>query len=607
MANLTEQEKWEKGIYQIEENDPVHGGEDGITNKPIKQLANRTSWLKNQLETTKQQGRPKPLSATTTEAVESDGHTHSLPQGSTTQKGLIQLTDSINMASSVFGASALAVKTAFDKAESAYNLAESKQSPATTLAGYKIADFAQRALTASDNLNDITVKGIYNNSTYRNTPNNNYPEEVSGVLLVLSNAEQVYFASNGKMFKRLKSNNNWANGWVRLDNLTTPIGADQNLDEITTDGNYYIVGSSKATLAKNYPVERGDGALEVFGNGYFQRFTTFHSKQIFTRRKIGGNWTAWVQSMTELGGAFSGDVIINPANKLSARRIASTNNSNDALDIYSKNGLFIYNADNATDLLAGFRPNRIDLVRDVNLANKMLAFSLDISNGADFSNSPNIDGIWHDDTTNTFHFQSDSTYKTTGEMGKASLSAVNYVASGLVEIKNNNWGRLRATLTDGSYWQWEVDPNSATNPRFNFLYRTLDGTQRAASFPRLEKNEVVAYRSWVDEKIQSLITYQKIGNFQIRKYPDGTMIQTYTIRQNDLYEWFEKSFNWAIAFVDTPLIFSKVTTSIGGSHDADVNILTKSNNATCYYHEYEHGGSNQGNVRIQFLAIGRWK
>ncbi|RZN71687.1 pyocin knob domain-containing protein, partial [Avibacterium paragallinarum] len=521
MANLTEQEKWEKGIYQIEENDPVHGGEDGITNKPIKQLANRTSWLKNQLETTKQQGRPKPLSATTTEAVESDGHTHSLPQGSTTQKGLIQLTDSINMASSVFGASALAVKTAFDKAESAYNLAESKQSPATTLAGYKIADFAQRALTASDNLNDITVKGIYNNSTYRNTPNNNYPEEVSGVLLVLSNAEQVYFASNGKMFKRLKSNNNWANGWVRLDNLTTPIGADQNLDEITTDGNYYIVGSSKATLAKNYPVERGDGALEVFGNGYFQRFTTFHSKQIFTRRKIGGNWTAWVQSMTELGGAFSGDVIINPANKLSARRIASTNNSNDALDIYSKNGLFIYNADNATDLLAGFRPNRIDLVRDVNLANKMLAFSLDISNGADFSNSPNIDGIWHDDTTNTFHFQSDSTYKTTGEMGKASLSAVNYVASGLVEIKNNNWGRLRATLTDGSYWQWEVDPNSATNPRFNFLYRTLDGTQRAASFPRLEKNEVVAYRSWVDEKIQSLITYQKIGNFQIRKYPDG--------------------------------------------------------------------------------------
>ena len=33
MANLKEQEKWEDGVYQIEENDPVLGGENGITNK----------------------------------------------------------------------------------------------------------------------------------------------------------------------------------------------------------------------------------------------------------------------------------------------------------------------------------------------------------------------------------------------------------------------------------------------------------------------------------------------------------------------------------------------------------------------------------------------
>ena len=46
MANLKEQEKWEDGVYQIEENDPVLGGENGVTNRPIKQLANRTLWLK---------------------------------------------------------------------------------------------------------------------------------------------------------------------------------------------------------------------------------------------------------------------------------------------------------------------------------------------------------------------------------------------------------------------------------------------------------------------------------------------------------------------------------------------------------------------------------
>ena len=50
MANLKEQENWEDGVYQIEENDPVLGGENGITNKPLKQLANRTKYLKAEIE-----------------------------------------------------------------------------------------------------------------------------------------------------------------------------------------------------------------------------------------------------------------------------------------------------------------------------------------------------------------------------------------------------------------------------------------------------------------------------------------------------------------------------------------------------------------------------
>ncbi|MDP8162793.1 pyocin knob domain-containing protein [Pasteurella skyensis] len=50
MANLEEKNKWENGIYRIEEDDPVLGGEDGISNKAAKQLANRTLYLKNTIE-----------------------------------------------------------------------------------------------------------------------------------------------------------------------------------------------------------------------------------------------------------------------------------------------------------------------------------------------------------------------------------------------------------------------------------------------------------------------------------------------------------------------------------------------------------------------------
>ena len=49
MANLTETTEYSEGIYRIETTDPVIGGEDGISNKQAKQLANRTSFLKDLL------------------------------------------------------------------------------------------------------------------------------------------------------------------------------------------------------------------------------------------------------------------------------------------------------------------------------------------------------------------------------------------------------------------------------------------------------------------------------------------------------------------------------------------------------------------------------
>ncbi|MDD1016824.1 gp53-like domain-containing protein [Pseudomonas rubra] len=50
MADLPEREEWTPGIYQIETSDPVLGGPDGVDNRPAKDLANRTRWLKGQFE-----------------------------------------------------------------------------------------------------------------------------------------------------------------------------------------------------------------------------------------------------------------------------------------------------------------------------------------------------------------------------------------------------------------------------------------------------------------------------------------------------------------------------------------------------------------------------
>lgn len=50
MANLPESPTYEAGVYQIEVSDPVIGGPDGISNKPLRALANRTNWLKAKVD-----------------------------------------------------------------------------------------------------------------------------------------------------------------------------------------------------------------------------------------------------------------------------------------------------------------------------------------------------------------------------------------------------------------------------------------------------------------------------------------------------------------------------------------------------------------------------
>ena len=50
MAALKEEPKWEPEIRQLEETDPVMAGENGVDNIAPRQLANRTQYLKKQLE-----------------------------------------------------------------------------------------------------------------------------------------------------------------------------------------------------------------------------------------------------------------------------------------------------------------------------------------------------------------------------------------------------------------------------------------------------------------------------------------------------------------------------------------------------------------------------
>ncbi|MDT4838072.1 hypothetical protein FQZ97_718180 [compost metagenome] len=50
MANLPETPDYPEGIYQLETSDPVLGGPGGVSNTQPQQLANRTAWLKDKID-----------------------------------------------------------------------------------------------------------------------------------------------------------------------------------------------------------------------------------------------------------------------------------------------------------------------------------------------------------------------------------------------------------------------------------------------------------------------------------------------------------------------------------------------------------------------------
>ncbi|HHR4769111.1 TPA: tail fiber protein [Salmonella enterica] len=103
MGKLTELEQWEEDVYQIETSDPVLGGPDGITNKPAKQLANRTRWLKQQL-----------LEANNALAEHARSRNH--PDASLVNKGFVKLYSGVTSMDETMAATPKAVKIAMDNA-----------------------------------------------------------------------------------------------------------------------------------------------------------------------------------------------------------------------------------------------------------------------------------------------------------------------------------------------------------------------------------------------------------------------------------------------------------------------------------------------------------
>ena len=102
-------------------------------------------------------------------------------------------------------------------------------------------------------------------------------------------------------------------------------------------------------------------------------------------------------------------------------------------------------------------------------------------------------------------------------------------------------------------------------------------------------------------------SYQKIGDFEVRKYPDGTMIQT--CRKHMLTGDYSKvNFNWAIAFSEMPILTATAQyyNSVG-DHDTIITFVQGTSNSACHLVCGETYNNSGEIAYVNVIAIGRWK
>ncbi|EQA03737.1 phage tail protein [Glaesserella parasuis] len=110
-----------------------------------------------------------------------------------------------------------------------------------------------------------------------------------------------------------------------------------------------------------------------------------------------------------------------------------------------------------------------------------------------------------------------------------------------------------------------------------------------------------------DNRVTALFTYQKIGDIEVRKYPDGTMIQAFTKRMTSS-DYSTATVLWAQAFISRPILTgtARYEASVG-DHDSIVTFVKGTDHAKCVFVKGETYNNHNELAYVDVIAIGRWK
>ena len=110
------------------------------------------------------------------------------------------------------------------------------------------------------------------------------------------------------------------------------------------------------------------------------------------------------------------------------------------------------------------------------------------------------------------------------------------------------------------------------------------------------------------EAVAALTVHQKIGTFDICKLPDGTQIESGTVRiQNHNNNPTARVLTWPLAFVDAPVVVATMSGPEGNVRDIWVTIDNRQSNQSAVHYWLHEPVYNTPDVTVNFVAVGRWK
>lgn len=263
------------------------------------------------------------------------GHTHafseltSIPDASTTAKGIVQLSSSVVSYSTTTAATSFAVRAAYDKALEALNVATGGL---TEAGGVDLSTGVYPTpLKNPDNSNKscfwkVTVAGVIDTIDYQVNDTLVYSASLAGYYKIDNTESAVLWEAILNKPDLATADHTHAGA------SNTPIVlTSEDLDNLTTPNSYSQNLNANATAARHYP-ENQAGALTVtYGAGPIQTYYVYNSSRVWRRAKYSTNaWTAWARDYNTLNKPTAADVgaLAASANAVSASKLLTARNLN---------------------------------------------------------------------------------------------------------------------------------------------------------------------------------------------------------------------------------------------------------------------------------------